>query len=105
MIVSLDFDDTFTADPLAWSSVAQVLTDAGHTVVCISGRDDTEANLSEIRRALPECVESIYLCGARSKKAYAERESIPVEVWIDDSPSRIVQAKERVVRTVHRGRR
>jgi hypothetical protein len=98
MIISLDFDDTFTADRETWTKVASVLVNAGHEVICISGRIDEESNQTELRQSLPESVERIYLCGPVSKKHYAETHSILVDVWIDDSPSRIVQAKDRVVR-------
>jgi hypothetical protein len=99
MIISLDFDDTFTADRETWTKVASVLADAGHEVICISGRIDEESNQTELRQSLPDSIERIYLCGAVSKKHYAETHSIPVDVWIDDSPTRIVQAKDRVVRS------
>jgi hypothetical protein len=106
MIISLDFDDTFTSDPQAWSNVVDALVASGHEVVCISGRSDDDANRAELRQALPDSVERIYLCGSVSKKHYSEKNAIQVDVWIDDSPSRIVQAKQRFVpqRYVRRAR-
>jgi hypothetical protein len=106
MIISIDFDDTFTSDPQAWSNVVNALVASGHEVVCISGRTDDEVNRDDLRHALPDSIERIYLCGSVGKKYYAEKNAIPVDVWIDDSPTRIVQAKQRFVphRYVRRAR-
>ena len=102
MIVSLDFDDTFTADPRTWTKVVDVLTQAGHEVICISGRTNTNENKIDLRRDLPKQISRIYLCGDLSKKHYSEINSLAVDIWIDDSPSRIVQAKQRVIRSLNR---
>lgn len=94
MIISLDFDDTFTADPVAWTQVAELLTDSGHEVICISGRTSSDENRSELRSALPSCINRICLCGIVSKRYYARTHGIDVDIWIDDSPSRVVSARD-----------
>lgn len=101
MIVSLDFDDTFTADPETWTKVVNALTQAGHEVICISGRANNDENKIDLRSNLPKQITRIYLCGDLSKKHYSEINSLQVDVWIDDSPSRIVQAKQRVIRSLN----
>lgn len=92
---SLDFDDTFTADPELWSffvAKAQVL---GHRVVCVTARFKTEGNLQELKRALPGGVEILF-CGPTPKRKHATNNAIEIDVWIDDYPEAIVTGDDRL---------
>ena len=98
LVVSLDYDGTFSDNPVLWSDVVRVLALAGAKVVCISNRIDTEENRMLLRSHLPDAVETVICCGALPKANAAFDNSISVDVWIDDNPARIKNVAERVRR-------
>lgn len=51
---SLDFDDTFTADPELWAVFVKVATFRGHRFYCVTARRDTEENTEDINRLFEE---------------------------------------------------
>jgi hypothetical protein len=89
VIVSIDFDDTFTADPVAWTAIIKLLQDASHTVVCVTGRDNTPISVNQITHALPEGIPIVF-AGSDPKNDAAIREGFNVDVWIDDRPLRVM---------------
>ena len=89
MTIAIDYDDTFTHDPTFWAGVIALAQQAGHTVVCITARRKTFDNVFELRQSLPNCVEA-YFSYDEPKAAFAKRNGIAVDVWIDDSPGWIV---------------
>ena len=90
MLIAIDYDETYTADPFFWDSV---LIGAGlhsHKVVCISARCNTPENMKEIRTALVDWPGvPVYLCHDTPKRQYAEEHGLSVDVWIDDTPEGI----------------
>jgi hypothetical protein len=89
MNIAIDYDDTYTADPDLWAAFIQWATLRGHLVVCITARRKTLENQQELMKALPEGVVA-HFSYDEPKQDYARRNSIPVDVWIDDSPGWIV---------------
>ena len=69
-------------------------TAAGHRVVCISRREDDDANREELRLAFSDLeVGDLILCGADTQKRdAAARAGLEVDVWVDDYPEGIVAA-------------
>lgn len=96
LVISLDFDRTFTAAPGLWRSFVAMATERGNRVVCISRRDDTEANREEIRLAFADLdVARVILCGAEvQKRAAAATAGVEVDVWIDDYPEGIPEVSQ-----------
>lgn len=94
LVISLDYDRTFTAAPGLWRSFVSMATAAGNRVVCISRRDDDEANREELRLAFGDLeVSDLILCGANTQKRdAAAKAGVAVDVWIDDYPEGIVTA-------------
>lgn len=88
-IFSLDFDDTFTASPALWRLFCQMAHMAGHTVVCITARNETDANIAELKAALPDTV-SFYFASCQPKREFARELGLEINVWIDDYPDAIV---------------
>lgn len=89
MLIALDYDDTYTRDPLLWNwFVAQAL-DRGHTVYCVTSRQDTM--LDEIRYTLGQLIpeENIIACGHDPKRTVTQNLDIMIDVWIDDNPEMI----------------
>jgi uncharacterized protein len=94
LVISLDYDRTFTAAPGLWRSFVSMATAAGNRVVCISRRDDDEANREELRLAFGDLdVSDLILCGSTTQKRdAAAKAGVAVDVWIDDYPEGIVTA-------------
>jgi hypothetical protein len=88
MIIALDYDDTFTADPEGWSLFVEMMKQRGHSISFVTFRMEPDNNIH---------TDSLDILGD------AERLKIPVvftnhrqkrhvfkaDVWIDDSPHMI----------------
>ena len=94
LVISLDYDRTFTAAPGLWRSFVSMATAAGNKVVCISRREATDENREELRLAFADLeVGDLILCGADTQKRDAAAQAgIAVDVWVDDYPEGIVAA-------------
>lgn len=92
LVISLDYDRTFTAAPGLWRSFVSMAAAAGNKVVCISRREQTDANVEELRAAFADLdLADLILCGAQTQKRdAAAKAGIDVDVWIDDHPEGIV---------------
>ena len=92
-VFSLDFDDTFTADPELWThfiNKAQVL---GHSVYIVTARDNSESNLREIKNAVGSGV-PVIMTGNQQKRSHCIENDIEIDIWIDDYPEAIVGDRE-----------
>lgn len=94
LTISLDYDRTFTAAPGLWRSFMADAVARGNRVVCITRRDDTDENRTELRLAFGDLeVARIILCGSGTQKRDAAAAAgVDVDVWIDDYPEGIVSA-------------
>jgi HK97 family phage prohead protease len=94
LLISLDYDRTFTAAPGLWRSFVSMATNAGNRVVCISRRENDDANRQELRLAFADLeVSDLILCGAGTQKRDAAAAAgLAVDVWVDDYPEGIVAA-------------
>lgn len=97
-IIAIDYDDTFTADPEAWSLVIATLQRRGHKVVCISARFEEPGNRSEIMTAMPQGVD-VLLCYGWPKRAFAKANGVDVDIWIDDLPEAIPSHADMILMT------
>ena len=101
LVISLDYDRTFTAAPGLWRSFVNMATAAGNKVVCISRREATDENREELRLAFADLeVGDLILCGADTQKRdAAAKAGIAVDVWVDDYPEGIVAAQAPAARS------
>ena len=78
MLLALDYDKTYTADPAMWDGFIQLAQDHGHEVKIVTMRHPHEpvAGLQ---------IEIVYT--GRKAKASA----VSADIWIDDSPAWIFQ--------------
>lgn len=86
--IALDFDGTYTADPLFWN---QFIFDAqmrGHVVMIVTLRNaelDSGGMLDHFRGVdIP-----IIFCDGQSKRKVAEERGLKFDIWIDDMPESI----------------
>lgn len=92
MIISIDYDDTYTKDPLLWNLFAQQAMERGHKVYCISARSEQHMDDPKMTIGRVIGVENCFGTNLRPKRAsMLETHKIRVDVWIDDMPEMIVE--------------
>ena len=91
MNLSLDFDDTYTRDPIFWNRFIEMTWEFGHTVYCITARPPTPINQYEVYDSIGKLIgkENCLFTDSRAKAKYAAEKGIMIDVWIDDLPSNV----------------
>lgn len=86
MIIAIDYDNTYTADPDTWDNVIKTLQVAGHTLVCVTGRSEAMGLpvLNSIGKLIP-----VVFAGPEWKRDAALKRGYKVDVWIDDMPEMV----------------
>ena len=82
MKISLDYDDTYTKDPLFWNRFISLCTGSGHEVMIVTYRDEGLPINHELD--IP-----VFYTAYKSKRKFMENAGHPIDVWIDDSPETI----------------
>lgn len=88
MIIALDYDDTYTRDPLMWDQFIRLAIASGHTVICVTMRYEGES--WDVRESIGKLC-AVYCTGRRAKLEYMTEIGRIPDVWIDDSPMFITQ--------------
>lgn len=88
LTIAIDYDDTFTADPIMWRRVIAEIHAAGHRVICVSARRNEIGHRQELEQSLPDGV-AVLLSYDCPKRLYTQHEGIEVDIWIDDMPESI----------------
>lgn len=90
MRIAVDYDETYTRDPVLWNTFAQMAIERGHEVVCISARHPSQ--LDEIRFTFGRVIgaDKCYGTGLQQKRQFADDKGLIIDVWVDDSPEMIV---------------
>lgn len=85
MTIAIDFDETYTADPVLWDTFIASAVERGHRVYCVTCRRDTEDNRDVVRIACLPPHRHLFT-GLSAKRWYCDKRGIKVDVWIDDLP-------------------
>lgn len=90
MRISIDYDNTYTTDPLLWNWFAQEAMARGHEVYCVSYRQ--EKDMDEPRATIGRLivVGNCYGTGGQQKKEFMSKKGIAIDIWVDDMPDTIV---------------
>lgn len=96
LIVAIDYDDTFTADPTAWTAVIEILQIAGHRVVCITARQGNDGNRRQVEGDMPRDVCVLFAYGWQ-KREFAKANGVEVDIWIDDLPEAIPSKRDLIL--------
>ena len=80
MILALDFDGTYTADPALWDAFIDAARLRGHEVHVVTMRHESEP----VR--LGTHVDRVHYTDRKAKAAYMAARGLHVQVWIDDRP-------------------
>ena len=82
LIISLDYDYTYTEDPILWNTFLSVAKDRGHQVYVVTMRYPEEPIDDEVARF----VDGVIYTSRKAKKAYVALKDIHIDIWIDDNP-------------------
>ena len=90
MNISLDYDDTYTRDPVLWNSFIESCINRGHIVYCVTARalyesDDVFETIAKLI-GRNKCI----FVNHASKRDFMKRVGIQIDVWIDDNVDSIV---------------
>ena len=88
MIIAIDYDNTYTGDPIIFNAVIDLFRAGGHTVICVTGRDDSGAMADPVNNSIGKLVPVVF-AGKLWKKEAALKRGYKVDVWIDDMPEMI----------------
>mgnify|MGYP003342529608 FL=1 len=90
LTISLDFDKTWTADPQLWRDFVGLARKAGHRVVLITRRPDTETDRATVEKATASSgIDRLIFAGQTQKADAARKAGVSVDVWVDDYPAGI----------------
>lgn len=84
MLIALDYDNTYTRDPIFWDGMISLAKSRGHEVVVATMRSQAEG--LQVEGALSSKVDCIIFTNRMAKKPYLERLGYFPSVWIDDCP-------------------
>ncbi len=84
MLIALDYDGTYTADPGLWNHFVDVARSRNHEVHLVTLRTESEP----VR--LGCIVDRVHYTDRKAKRPYMEARGLSVQVWIDDMPDFIL---------------
>ena len=84
MLIALDYDGTYTADPDFWQRFIVNAQGSGHEVICATMRYPSEGDT--ICDTLKTMVK-IYYTSRQAKAKGLEAQNIFPTIWIDDNPA------------------
>jgi hypothetical protein len=93
MKIALDYDDTYTKDPLMWNWFAQQALERGHQVYCVSARGTQHMDGPKMTTGRVIGPENCFGTNLLPKKTFMmNNHKIKIDVWIDDTPEMIVES-------------
>lgn len=94
MVIAIDYDDTYTADPFFWRKFIHSAINAGHTVIMVTQRCRCyPEQVEEVEEHLGQLLPIIFAGDpmlAMAKMQAAHAAGYEVDVWIDDNPMSIL---------------
>jgi len=87
MLIALDYDGTYTADPGLWHPFITALRSRGHRVFVVTMRFPSEGR--EVEQRLGRHVDRIIFTAREAKRRHLQRLGHDVDVWIDNHPEYI----------------
>lgn len=88
LLIALDYDGTYTADPKFWLEFIKFATARGHEVIVATMRNDDE--LDDMCDELFEVVNRVIPTNRNAKRTFLKSFGIEPHIWIDDQPHFIV---------------
>lgn len=95
MNIGLDWDDTYTRDPIAWDAIIKLMRQRGHYVYIVTWRDELEAQ-EILCDPVAHFVDGIFATNRQAKEAFMYKQGIRIDVMIDDNPRAWVVDMEKI---------
>ena len=90
-IIAIDYDDTWTRDPVMWIKIVRLMKNCGWRVIIATGRKQWSDDMK--RGMIPDNI-TIVFCGNNLKQPEVKRQlGEKVAIWIDDMPGMIQNCK------------
>jgi len=86
MIIAIDYDGTYSADPITFNEVIKLFLGAGHTVICVTARPEVMG--AEVLASIGKFVPVVFANGEWKAEA-AKKQGYNVSICIDDMPGLI----------------
>lgn len=87
MIIALDYDHTYTADPDLWNTFITKAKANGHSVIIATFRYPQEPIYDSVR----EKVDKVFYTSRQGKMKFINDRGLYVDIWIDDAPHTILR--------------
>jgi Glycosyl transferase 4-like len=84
MLIAIDYDGTYTADPEMWEAFARYAKMRGHEVHLVTMRHPSES----VR--IGQHITTVHYTDRKGKREYMLARELHVGIWIDDMPDFIV---------------
>lgn len=91
--IALDYDGTFTRDPLLWSLFVKSAMESGHQVYVVTYRHPELDKIEEFPIDIP----IIYTNGVAKREHVDIYHGLEIHVWIDDQPECILHPSVKTV--------
>lgn len=90
MILAIDYDDTWTADPELWAGFCRMALARGHEVWCVTARPPAMMTEVTVTAGAVLGADRCLTAGAEPKaRAFERQTGKRVDIWIDDMPEMI----------------
>ncbi len=93
MIIALDYDGTYTEDPISWDDFISYMMKKGHEIVVVTMRYESEAPEFTLS---PVCACRWFFTGRKAKKPFMHNLGIKPNIWIDDHPQSVFLDAEQI---------
>jgi hypothetical protein len=90
MLIAIDFDDTYTRDPMGWRGMVQLFRLRGHDFVMVTARSSEGESGREVRDMIGGLMPIVFAAGMWKKQS-AKLNGYHVDVWIDDQPELVTK--------------
>ena len=96
MNISIDFDDTYTRDPIFWDRFIYTAWEFKYDVYCVTAREPLPKFKDEVYNSIGKLIgkDNCYFTDGNAKEKFMVDQGIWIDVWIDDSPKFINQSKK-----------
>lgn len=81
MIIALDYDGTYTREPVLWKKFISDAKKLSHVVICFTMRCPHEA--------IENMPCDVVYTSRKAKLSFAESNDYKVDIWIDDKPASV----------------
>jgi len=89
LIIAIDYDGTYTADPELWDKFIKNAKDRDHEVWCVTMRYPEQG--ADVEKSIGKYVDKVYYTSMKAKANYLinlNLDRLP-NIWIDDNPQAV----------------